>query len=150
MTGLEAEAMIKKYGGDLHPPVEPAPLAFTTHSAGLFCDSLPPDPGLNLAPDFVREYDRIASTDLDRRTARVIADNFRFSKDSSEKYLTQRRPLRWRSERLWPSPIHLRLRLFERRICDGPEFHNYHSRLRDCRFFPYSSLVYSFGRRRWA
>ena len=94
MTGREAEAMIAKYGGDLHPPVEPAPLAFPTHSAGLFCDALPPDPGMNLPPDFAREYDRVASADLDRRTSRAIADNFRFSKDSSEKYLTQKRPLR--------------------------------------------------------
>jgi len=57
MTGLEAEAMIIKYGGDLNPPVEPAPLASTTHSAGLFCDSVPTDTGMDLAPDFVREYD---------------------------------------------------------------------------------------------
>ena len=41
---------------------------------------------MNLAPDFAREYDRVASSDLDRRTSRAIADNFRFSKDSSEKY----------------------------------------------------------------
>ena len=93
LTGLEAEAMIKKYGGDLHGPEEPAPLASTTHSAGLFCVSLP-NPGMNLAPDFVREYDRVASSDFDRRSARVVADNFRFSKESSEKYLTQKRPRR--------------------------------------------------------
>ena len=85
LTGLEVEAMIK-YGGDLRAPVEPAPLASTTHSAGLFCASFPPNPGMILPPDFVREYDRVASTDLDHRTAGVIAVNFRFSKDSSEKY----------------------------------------------------------------
>ena len=69
MTGLEAEAMINKYGGDLHPPVEPAPLALTTHSASLFCVACPFYTGMNLAPDFVREYVRVASAAIDRRSA---------------------------------------------------------------------------------
>ena len=53
LTGQKAEAMIMKYGGDLHTPAEPAPLA-ATHSASLFCDSLPVDTGMKLAPDFAR------------------------------------------------------------------------------------------------
>ena len=32
LTGREAEAMIKKYGGDLFAPVEPAPMA-ASHTA---------------------------------------------------------------------------------------------------------------------
>ena len=53
LTGLEAEAMIKKYGGDLFNPVESAPMA-TAHTASFFCDSVPSDSGLKLPPDFVR------------------------------------------------------------------------------------------------
>ena len=41
---------------------------------------------MDLAPDFAREYDRVAAADNDQRTARAIANNFRFSKLSSEKF----------------------------------------------------------------
>ena len=49
LTGHEAEAMIKKYGGDLFNPVESAPMA-TAHTASFFCDSVPSDSGLKLHP----------------------------------------------------------------------------------------------------
>ena len=90
VTGLEAEAMIKKYGGDLFPPVESAPLA-TTHRASLFRDSLPADTGMNLPPDFAREFDRVATANNDRSVSKAVAKHFRFSKLSSEKFLTRKR-----------------------------------------------------------
>ena len=58
LTGLEAEAMIKNYGGDLFNPVESAPLA-ATHPASFFCVPLPVFTGLNLPPEFIREFDRV-------------------------------------------------------------------------------------------
>ena len=73
LTGLEAEAMIIKYGGDLFNPVESAPMA-TAHTASFFCDSVPSDSGLKLPPDFVRKFDRVALSDIDRN--RRISSTF--------------------------------------------------------------------------
>ena len=44
--------------------METAPLA-AAHTASLFCESLPIETGMELAPDFVREYDRVAAADND-------------------------------------------------------------------------------------
>ena len=52
-TGLEAEALIKKYGGDLFTPVELAPMA-ATQPASFFRESLPTSSGIELPPDFSR------------------------------------------------------------------------------------------------
>ena len=57
LAGQEAEAMIMKYGGDLHRSAEPAPMA-ATQPASLFCDSVPVDTGMKLPPVFAREFDR--------------------------------------------------------------------------------------------
>ena len=51
-TGLEAEALIKIYGGDLFIPVELAPMA-ATQPASFFRESLPTSSGIELPPDFV-------------------------------------------------------------------------------------------------
>ena len=75
MTGLEAEAMIKKYGGDLFPPVESAPLA-ATHPASLFCDSPPTDTGMELPPDFACEIDRVSVADIGRHAYSAVTKNF--------------------------------------------------------------------------
>ena len=63
-TGLEAEALIKKYGGDLFTPVELAPMA-ATQPASFFRESLPTSSGIELPPDFSREIDRVSVANND-------------------------------------------------------------------------------------
>ena len=84
-TGLEAEAMILKYGGDLFNPAESAPLA-TAHTASFFCESVPLDSGLNLPPDFIREFYRVALDGHDQRTAKTVAKNFSVLKRSFRRF----------------------------------------------------------------
>ena len=89
LAGTEAEAMILKYGGDLHTPAEPAPLA-ATHSASLFCASLPVDTGMKLPPDFAREFDRVSVAGNNRQVC-TSAKNFAFRKNRRIHSLSQRR-----------------------------------------------------------
>ena len=83
-AGIEAEAMILKYGGDFAVPEEPASMA-TAQPASLFCDAVPVDTGIKLLPDFAREYDRVSVTDINRQSCAAVGRNFRISGKTAQK-----------------------------------------------------------------
>ena len=90
-TGLEAEALLKRYGGDLYlPSYNKAPGEFASNtpsdSARFFRTRTSDEAGIELPLGFSREYDNISSSREFNGMVGSISKGFRFQKETAEKY----------------------------------------------------------------